>query len=214
MTLADPVTDTQALLARRPGLAVLAFRGTEPHKLRDWRTDLRARPRAVPGLGRVHGGFWQALEGIWPQLRENLRPGEPLALTGHSLGGALAMLAAARLLRDGHPVRQVITFGAPRAGDSAFVRSLDAANAVRVVRAFDLVPHLPPAGPLLGYRHAGHLLYIDANGVHWRSPGAWVRLTAVLQTLLKHRGPVRAAINAHDRHGYVRDTGNPDGDSS
>ena len=69
-------------------------------------------------------------------------------LTGHILGGALAVLLAATLLESGLPVHGLYTFGAPRVGDKKFARALNtslqgvAAN-WRVVNVDDLVPHVP-----------------------------------------------------------------------
>jgi hypothetical protein len=70
----------------------------------------------------------------------------PLWLTGHSLGGALAQLAAWRFQRQFRQVHQVYTFGAPMVGNGeasgAFNRTFP--NKVfRYVHAPDLVPRLP-----------------------------------------------------------------------
>lgn len=130
---------------------VCVFRGTDD--LDDLRKDLDAK--LVPAEhGRVHRGFRDALELVWDTLEPRLCGRAPL-LAGHSLGGALAVLAAARLPR----VRAVYTFGAPRVGDAAFRDALDL-PLHRVVNNNDLVPRLPP----LPYRHAGALWYLDAGG--------------------------------------------------
>lgn len=55
---------------------------------------------------------------------EDGRP--PIMVTGHSLGGALAMLAAYELTLAGYPVELVVTFGTPRVGNSVFAASYDA----------------------------------------------------------------------------------------
>jgi alpha-beta hydrolase superfamily lysophospholipase len=81
---------------------------------------------------------------------------EPLFLTGHSLGGALATLAASRW-----PARACYTFGAPRVGDGAFARTLRA-PLYRVVNGQDVVPRVPPASDLLGFADAGELHQLGA----------------------------------------------------
>ncbi|KAL6623420.1 hypothetical protein ACP70R_033299 [Stipagrostis hirtigluma subsp. patula] len=94
--------------------------------------------------------------------------------TGHSLGGALAVLtardAADELSSAGGgaagcrvPVRAV-TFGGPRVGNRAFRDELLASRGVRVLRVSikqDMVPRVPPA--LIGYVHAGDELELDAG---------------------------------------------------
>ncbi|OMP11470.1 Lipase, class 3 [Corchorus capsularis] len=69
-----------------------------------------------------------------------------LTITGHSLGGALALLNAyeAAAIFPGLPV-SVISFGAPRVGNSAFREELDelGVKTLRVVIKQDLVPRMP-----------------------------------------------------------------------
>src|SRR5690606_37727833 len=69
-------------------------------------------------------------------------------LTGHSLGGALAVLATA-VLKIGlrMPVAGVYTYGQPRVGDAEFCRVYDQVLkdiTFRYVNDADVVPHLPP----------------------------------------------------------------------
>jgi hypothetical protein len=71
-----------------------------------------------------------------------------LWITGHSLGGALAMLTAAFLANvQNHPLAGVYTFGQPRVGDPVFQRRYDETLGditFRCVNNCDPVPHLPP----------------------------------------------------------------------
>jgi triacylglycerol lipase len=133
---------------------VLVFRGTDGW--RDWGANLRVYPTRREGAGRVHRGFQRALDGVWQQVSDALREfrGE-LVITGHSLGGALAVLAASRLAPAA-----VYTFGAPRVADAAFARGLADTCAFRVVHGADIVPKVPPASGLTVFRHVGlpHLI--------------------------------------------------------
>lgn len=146
---------TQGIVARRDNVLIVAFRGTEPINAVDWLSDVSYHQRplssGVPGL--VHGGFARALgEVLQPMLAalEELDRGKPrLFLTGHSLGGALAVLAAAVLAFErSHDVTAVYTYGQPRVGDpdfsTAFNQKLEALT-FRYVNDFDIVPHVPPA---------------------------------------------------------------------
>ncbi len=119
-------------------LIILCFRGTEPNKLGDVVTDLLAWQSEV-GKGKVHDGFWSALEGVWDDLKKSLSEdlttddgfrnteqpeAQKLWITGHSLGGALAALAAYRLVNDSvfrtEQIGGVFTFGQPRVGDGNY----------------------------------------------------------------------------------------------
>ena len=72
---------------------------------------------ALPAYGNRTAG-----EVMADELRAH--PAAQVFLTGHSLGGAAAVLAAARLSDMGVPAEQLVvtTFGAPAVGNAAFVR--------------------------------------------------------------------------------------------
>jgi hypothetical protein len=137
-------------------LTVVAFRGTAG--LRDVVTDLMAwRTGWAPG-GKVHAGFALALRRIWPTLVRSLgdRDGR-LLYTGHSLGAALATLAATLV-----PPDALYTFGSPRVGDAAFGALLRRIQCVRMTGCADLVSRVPP--DWLGFDHVGAMTYVDRNG--------------------------------------------------
>jgi len=153
---------------------VLAFRGTED--LSDWMVDAEAIKReyalslstfAVPG-GKVHAGFLRRWEMIRSAVMAVLGQPQPLTITGHSLGGAMAALCAIELDAKGWPV-QVVTFGAPRVGDSDFVRLLDhnLNNYTRIENWADPVPWVPTY--TRGWRHAGKMRVVGspANLAKW-----------------------------------------------
>jgi triacylglycerol lipase len=147
--------DTQGFVARQNDIVILAFRGTEPTHAADWFSDIHFHHRelapSVPGL--VHGGFADALELVVGEMRSAIADlagsGSPrLFVTGHSMGGALAVLAAALLqLEDRRSIAAVYTYGQPRVGDPTFSKAYDdvlGSVTFRYVNDFDIVPHLPP----------------------------------------------------------------------
>ncbi|MFW5661827.1 MAG: lipase family protein, partial [Oceanicaulis sp.] len=157
-------SDSQAFIARikpdyrEDGLndyLVIAFRGTEPRKLADIRTDVRARLTEAPGIqgtnARVHEGFYRALNDPAPDgmsIRGRIdavlaRPehaGLPVFVTGHSLGGALAVVAT-RYIANGSR-GACYTFGQPRVGNQDFHDQIFT-PVYRVVNAADIVPAMP-----------------------------------------------------------------------
>ena len=156
--------------AKNP-FAVLVFRGSSGH-LDNWMTNLDAAVRPWPAGGKVHGGFKQALLGFWPQILAVLRrTGVPVFYTGHSLGAALATLAAS--LR---PPRALYTFGSPRVGDRRFGRTLDGLRVFRIANPLDIVTTLPPAGWRSGFRHVGERQVLPVAGDRLARPGSGARL--------------------------------------
>src|SRR5262249_15248766 len=101
--------------------AVLVFRGTLGFG--HWITDSKVIPVDwVPGAGKVHTGFRDALEKVWSRIESRLRNfPHPVFYTGHSLGAALASVAVARIVMEGRIPRPaaLYTFGSPRVGDEA-----------------------------------------------------------------------------------------------
>ncbi len=143
----NKVTRTRGFLGVCDTHAVLAFRGTNPTTLPNWVTDAVVRLVACGEYdGRVHYGFSAALRRTWGLIEPILEAARdrPLFVTGHSMGGALAVLAACRLARAGRPPVATYTFGAPRCGDPAFCAGY-ALPTYRVVNRLDLVPEMPLA---------------------------------------------------------------------
>ena len=149
---------TFAFMACTEHVALVAFRGTELLDLDDIRKILDLHPKPwMPG-GRVHSGFADALAPVWDAIETALAEHDlPVVFTGHSLGGALATLAASGGWP--RPAHALVTFGSPRVGDAEFGETLRDLPVRRHVNCCDLVTRLPWAGD--DYRHVGTLHYID-----------------------------------------------------
>ncbi|MSQ09607.1 MAG: lipase family protein [Dehalococcoidia bacterium] len=158
--------DTQGYIAGDSNMLILAFRGTE--SLADWMTDFNIR--LLPGpAGKVHVGFKVALLQVWAQIWDYLqanRRGRSLWVTGHSLGGALATMAVAKLrLEHDEPVNGLYTYGGPRIGDRDFQRAFDAdfeRQTYRYVNNSDIVSRIPLR--TMAYSHVGLSKYFDRTG--------------------------------------------------
>jgi len=165
MTASTPIvdagTDTQAFGTTLPsGHKLVAFRGTQPDQLKDLITDAKAFMVPWSVAGRVHQGFAEAFLAIEPALKAFLVGDDAPIFTGHSLGAALATLAASVF-----PGATLVTIGSPRVGDQAFADHVLASVAVlkRYVDCSDMITTLPPPFPGF-YVHCGDETYIDRDG--------------------------------------------------
>ena len=161
------VDNTQAWLGVDETNVVVAFRGTESATTLDGLKDILltdamnllvvpegrlGHDLSAAGVGaRFHKGFVDAIAEVWEplaaaveaELKANDRP---LWITGHSLGGALALLAAWLLKRRFVLVHEVCTFGAQMIGNREACAAFDrefAGRIFRYVNGRDPVPKLP-----------------------------------------------------------------------
>ncbi|XP_044504165.1 phospholipase A(1) DAD1, chloroplastic-like [Mangifera indica] len=151
-----------ARLGRRD--VVMAFRGTAT--CLEWLENLRARLTHLPGNNvsgaMVESGFlslYTSGNAISPSLQDMVREEinrllqiygeEPLSLTitGHSLGAALATLAAYDIKANFNhaPMVTVISFGGPRVGNRSFRQHLEkqGTKVLRIVNSDDLITKIP-----------------------------------------------------------------------
>jgi len=136
---------------------VVSIRGTVLTSIKNWIKDLdffiTPLPYAPSGV-KVHQGFlstWTDLKGqVLPLITQALTTSglSNVVVTGHSLGGAVANLAAVDIWNTFH-TRSTIslwTYGSPRVGNSEWVSYFDdfTMYSIRMVNNEDIVPHLPP----------------------------------------------------------------------
>ena len=157
--------DIQAIVARHAipcsspstNTTFVAFRGTTT--LQDWLVDFNFEKNR---LG-VHRGFYEAAMPLAPRIAK-LTQGQNAVFTGHSLGAALATIAAAMV---GARTKSIITFGSPRVGDAKFAKGLlgQLQEAKRYVHGEDIVPTVPMES--LGFDHVGPERHLEQMPRPW-----------------------------------------------
>ena len=194
------VNATQAYVARSDEFAVLAFRGTEANRMKDVKADVNARQTICPTGGRLHSGFKKQYDDVAFRVEavlddEEVR-GKPLFITGHSLGGAVATIAARRLSAD-RRIAACYTFGSPRVGTEEWVSRVKT-PIYRIVNSADPVPMLPLGGTAAFFvakalRTIGSIIPLVGRVVVWL--GDWVERT---MSGYAHAGNMRFLTDCKD----------------
>ncbi len=153
----SPFHSQVAYIISGEDVMVIAFRGTDEGE--DWLTNAGVYLRQMD-LGKIHSGFSTAYSTLRPTVLDAVEYHRPkyLWITGHSLGGALAVVCAHDLtLFHNLELSGVITFGQPMIGNRDFTESLQERVGDRFVHfcnGLDAVPHTP-----LGLKHCGCLIW-------------------------------------------------------
>lgn len=182
---------------------ILSYRGTEPTNLTSWLTNIQVQSEqgftfTGHGLAKynVHAGFYRnvlaTLDGVIEKLRlavqrKSILDGKKidqegssrkrpvLYITGHSLGGAMAVIMGLILMFEDEyenirkSLKGVYTFGQPMVGCNDLADAYDKLDheakkpILRLVYRNDPVPHLP-SYEFGRYQHIGEeIKYINAN---------------------------------------------------
>lgn len=151
--------------------AVIAFEGTNGlDDLDDWVANLDTSRGTIPE-GVVHGGFLGHYNRVADQVRKvlDMNTVSHVWITGHSLGGAMAVLCAADLQRRGTvKIRGVMTFGQPLLLTPACARVVNetfTGRHLRIVNEADVVPCLAP-----GFRGGGSLVWVKKGKPEYCPP--------------------------------------------
>lgn len=229
------VDNTQVYVGSNDSAIVLAFRGSEsPSSLdgfKDWLLTNAKNFLVIPdgragtdfvaaGVGaRFHRGFLEALEEIWAPLLAELKSlhtqkRRPVCVTGHSLGGALALVAAWRLQRQFIPIHVVYTFGAPMIGNeaaSAAYAKTFPNKVFRFVDERDMVPLLPTVSLFSNeYNHCQMEVLLKAAAASGVATGVMQELAQKTQDGLLNAtivdecwGRLRSGVDCHLMNNYL-----------
>ncbi len=92
----------------------------------------------------LHQGFAQVAEGVYQAVLPTLRKDYKISTTGHSLGGAIAVILAMYLDLDHRTLGPTITFGQPKITNVSGALAFRHLDITRIVTSQDLVPLVPP----------------------------------------------------------------------
>ncbi|MCI0379653.1 MAG: lipase family protein [Gemmataceae bacterium] len=218
---ASPDGSVRGFTAKTDACVLLVFRGSDD--VLDWVRNLDFAQVDAHG-GRVHRGFYFTMDTIWSEMNQRLnqllpsplrgegsgvRGNLPLWITGHSLGGALATLAARRLA-DTFPIAGVYTFGQPRVGDPDFVDAFpEEPPHYRFVNNQDVVTQVPMRWFFNSYKHHGQLYYFDKKGKLSHSDSRWNKMALAFVQFLANRDSTEAQelmeeiLLDHDMDRYI-----------
>ena len=218
---------SQAILVEHEDFFTMAFRGTD--ELLDWldNFDLIVKPvlLLVEGEkldGYFHQGFWKATDDIWEPLLAKYQQFQqedrdkqkdvkqkkvrPLFLTGHSLGGAMATIAAAKLIHQDLPFISTYTFGQPRTMTHNTARIINGKVENRFFRFQnnnDIVTRAPARAS--GYSHVGSFVYISEDKSLHNDIGWWYRFLDSVEGVIESI-PIKGldGVEDHSMSDYLK----------
>ena len=164
---------------------VIACRGTEATQLTDIKADLDALPVISETISRVHQGFKNQVDDLWPEIvigiNKKVNTKKTLWVCGHSLGAAMATIIASRAKHHtelADPL-ELYTYGSPRVGWPGYVKDVGVEH-YRWKNNNDIVTTVPLL--IMGFRHHGTEHYLNAYG-EYRNPTGWQRVKDKLRGL-------------------------------
>jgi hypothetical protein len=193
-----------ACVASNEKMVVVAFRGTDDAV--DWLTNFDLLFLRL-GTGVVHRGFYRSTTAMVSRAVEAAKAqgaaNKLIWITGHSLGGAMALLFAYDCLQTkALDITGLVTFGQPMVVDGRLARYLNAelsGRYLRFVNGGDSVPRMVP-----GYSHCGNLVYFIDNSFKFDKPAiragaAPTKADEFAEALVYEQGPEPMSKEEFDR---------------
>ena len=163
-------------------IVLITFRGTKDASA--WRSNFDVYPLKDDkpllkdgkwGKGTIHDGFYTSWSRLKDEIVECVKPylnndNYNIICTGHSRGGALAILCGRHLIKNENSKDiMVYAFGTPKQGNAEYVIQMqkyieNGLNIIRIINGYDIVPELPPDE--LGFRHVGMEIKLSQPAWH------------------------------------------------
>lgn len=174
---------SQGFIATTDDAVFVVFRGSTTGSLGQdwWDNNIDVRPHVIPAWGAgvvMHHGFTEATAVAYPFLISRLpmltqQGNRKVWVTGHSLGGAMATIAAFRLAQENVLIpHRVMTFGAPKVGNDFWRQSYEAKGitTVRWNRERDPAPTILPSAL---FSHVGDDFNLYQDTSHPSATHGW-----------------------------------------
>lgn len=140
-------SEVSYFLSSKNNRQFIAIRGTA--NLENVMVDLDVNLKLDEKLNiQLHQGFSATATAVYDDIKTHIVKGQPVQTTGHSLGGAVAVIVAMYLQRDGYDLQPFITFGQPKVTNLTGANDFENLPLIRVVTPEDIVPIVPPLSPL------------------------------------------------------------------
>ena len=192
--LTNDVTKTQ----------IIAVRGTSNIENAMLDIALKLMPDRHTGI-YLHEGFAKAAQAIYANIRPLIKPDYVINTTGHSMGGAIALILAMHLNIDHYKIDQIITFGQPKVTNTSGSYKFQNLNVTRIVTEKDLVPLVPPFDPSNMnlqniYWHLGQEIILLSGNTYSILEGmnSMLRATKFTETMLDENN-----LTDHDMNLYL-----------
>lgn len=210
--------DCQVYVCQYDDYLSICFRGTE--SIQDILTDINIFQAimVLPSTPiwecpNVHNGFYQQFYSVLQPIQDNIRnyisipentEKNKIVFSGHSLGGALATIAALYFSIK-YPNLEIscLTFGSPRVGNSKFVQLFDSKvkHSFRYVNDNDPVPCIPTSWR---YQHVKGLMWLNQDKIQ-NEISVWRFYRFMKNTMMSWFGYGYNALEDHSCDGYVKD---------
>jgi len=184
---------------------IIAVRGTANSENAAVNFVLKLNSNNVAGIP-LHTGFSTSAQGIYTAIKEHVKPNYEISLTGHSLGGGVAVILAMYLDTENYKIGKVITFGQPKVTNVHGANLFEHLNILRVVTPKDIIPLLPPFDPVAVphrgiYWHLGTEIVLLGGDEYSMLAGVKSMLRA---TKFFNRQPDESNINNHQMSIYAQ----------
>jgi len=154
----------------------------------------------------LHQGFAQAAEGVYKAVLPKLNKDYEISTTGHSLGGAIAVVLAMYLDIDQYTLGPIVTFGQPKVTNVNGALTFQHLNIDRVVTSRDVVPLLPPLDvtdinkPDIYWHLGKEIVLLEGNDYAvLEGVKSMMRATKVINTTLSQEN-----LEHHQMTGYLK----------
>ena len=199
--------DTEGFIFTDEDQVVVSFRGSV--SVNDWITNAAVALVPWSAEGRVHAGFLRALDAVWldllPMINQRAQ-GRTVWFTGHSLGGALALLAMMRWRVEAQRKADgLYAFGMPKAGDAVFTEAVmthHGQHAFSILNEGDFVPWLPVLSAEFEIACEG--LQFSKQGKLLKRPGALGAMVLLLSGMLGKSQEDWLNLKEHGKEEYLR----------